>query len=91
MVLNSYMSEEANKANFDSDGFLRTGDLGYYNEDGQIFICGRIKQVIKCDGLQVSSSELESLLMNHGSVVEAAVIGIPSQERGRSTKRVCQT
>lgn len=86
MVLNSYMSEEANKANFDSDGFLRTGDLGYYNEDGQIFICGRIKQVIKCDGLQVSSSELESLLMSHGLVVEAAVIGIPSQERGEVPK-----
>lgn len=86
MVLNSYMSGEANKQNFDQDAFLRMGDLGKYNEHGQLFLTGRIKQVIKCDGLQVAASELESLLMNHKNVVEAAVIGISSQERGEVPK-----
>ena len=86
MLLNSYLSDEANKENYDEDGFLRMGDSGYYNDHGQFYLSGRMKQVIKCDGLQVSASELESILMSHKKVIEAAVIGIPSLERGEVPK-----
>lgn len=86
MVLNGYINNDANEANFDRDDFLRMGDLGYYNEHGQLYLTGRMKQVIKCDGLQVSTSELELLLMSYKDIIEAAVIGVPSQEHGEMPK-----
>lgn len=85
MMLNCYVNHGENQINF-KDGYLKMGDIGYYNLDGQFFLNGRIKQVIKCCGLQVSSSELESLLMNHSMVIEAAVIGTPDPDYGEVPK-----
>ena len=47
-------NEEANMEIFDDDGWMRTGDIGYYDEDGYIFLVDRIKELIKVKGLQVS-------------------------------------
>ena len=46
-------NEEANKEIFDYDGWMRTGDIGYFDEDGNIYIVDRIKELIKVKGLQV--------------------------------------
>ncbi|KAK9384586.1 hypothetical protein V1515DRAFT_364349 [Lipomyces mesembrius] len=60
---------------FDSEGFYRTGDTGYCR-DGVWYIISRIKDLIKVRGWQVSPSEIEATLLAHGSILDAAVIGV---------------
>lgn len=72
----------ANSEAFDEDGFFRTGDGGYMDEKGLLYVTDRFKEIIKCDGMQVSPAELESILLSHPAVREAAVIGIPHQIHG---------
>jgi long-subunit acyl-CoA synthetase (AMP-forming) len=55
-----YGSPQATAASFDSDGFLRTGDVGYYDEDGFFYIVDRVKELIKYKGYQVRSSVMVS-------------------------------
>ena len=73
----------ANKENFTNDGFLKTGDALYYDDNGWFFIVDRYKEVIKCDSAQVAPAELESILLTHPSVAEVAVIGIPHDIHGQ--------
>lgn len=75
-------NEEATKNSFDEDGFLRTGDVGYYDNDGYFFIVDRLKELIKYKGFQVPPAELESLLLTHPDVKDAAVVGIPDERCG---------
>ena len=58
------------------EGFYHTGDLGMFDSDGYLFICGRKKLFINISGNKVDPYEVESLLMTHGKITEAAVIGI---------------
>jgi len=58
------------------DGWFRTGDLGYFDRDGYLFIVGRAKEVIKRGGQQISPGEVEDALLKHPDVVEAAVFPI---------------
>ena len=67
----------------DNDGWLHTGDVGYYDEDGNFFITDRIKELIKYNGLQIAPSELENLLLSHSDVMDAAVIGVPDETAGQ--------
>ena len=75
-------NEEATKNMLDADGWLRTGDVGYFDEDGFFFITDRVKELIKYKGLQVSPSELELLLLTHPDVMDAAVSSIPDEIAG---------
>ncbi|EEB93810.1 hypothetical protein MPER_07490, partial [Moniliophthora perniciosa FA553] len=63
-------------------GWLRTGDQVLFNEEGDIFIVERIKELIKVKGLQVPPAELEGHLLMHASVADAAVIGVPDEYTG---------
>jgi len=56
---------------------LHTGDIGYVDEDGELFIIGRIKELIKYRGYQISPAEIENMLMLHPAVLETAIIGVP--------------
>jgi len=79
-------NEEANKEIFDNDGWLRTGDIGYYDEDGYIFIVDRIKELIKVKGLQVAPAELEDVLRGLKGVKDVGVIGVRSEREGELPK-----
>lgn len=68
-------NSEATASSFDSDGFYRTGDRIYVREN-KIFIVGRVKDTMKIKGWQVSPSEIESVLCEHPSIADAAVVGI---------------
>lgn len=68
------------------DGWLYTGDRGYSDEDGYIFLSGRSKDFIKRGGEMISPMEVEEVLCLHEGVDEAAVIGVPDVEWG---ERVC--
>ena len=64
------------------DGWFRTGDLGYLDRDGYLFIVGRIKDVIKRGGQKVAPAEVEEALLGHPDVVEAVVFSIPHRRLG---------
>ncbi|WP_158735508.1 class I adenylate-forming enzyme family protein [Alteribacillus sp. YIM 98480] len=68
------------------DGWVYTGDVGYVDEDGYLFVEGRIKEMIKCSGNSVFPEEVETLLKQHPAVSQSAVIGIPDDTKGESVK-----
>ncbi|EGP08264.1 long-chain-fatty-acid--CoA ligase [Bradyrhizobiaceae bacterium SG-6C] len=68
------------------DGFMRTGDVGYMDEDGFIFIVDRTKDMLLCSGYNVYPRVLEEAVYKHPSVAEVAVIGIHDEYRGQSPK-----
>lgn len=68
------------------EGWIRTGDIAYYDEDGFFFITDRLKELIKVKGFQVAPAELEELLRSHPDITDAAVVGIPHQRNGEAPK-----
>ncbi len=73
--------EEATKETL-RGGWLYTGDLGYFDADGYIFLSGRAKDFIKRGGEMVAPEEVEQILHSHPSIDEAAIIGVPDVEWG---------
>ncbi|KAL5139295.1 4-coumarate--CoA ligase-like 5 [Glycine soja] len=83
-IMKGYLGNlEATSATIDSEGWLRTGDLGYIDENGFVYIVERIKELIKHNGYQVAPAELESVLLSHPLIVDAAVIPVEDEETGQ--------
>ena len=68
------------------DGFLRTGDVGYMDEDGYVFIVDRIKDMLLCGGYNVYPRNIEEAIYQHPSVAECCVIGVQDAYRGQCPK-----
>ncbi|KIN73046.1 AMP-binding protein [Sulfitobacter guttiformis] len=82
-VMKGYLNnEKATKETLTEDGWLKTGDIAYIDEEGYMFIMDRLKELIKFKGFQVAPAELEANLVTHPSITDAAVIGIPDDEAG---------
>jgi acyl-CoA synthetase (AMP-forming)/AMP-acid ligase II len=82
-VMQGYLNNpEATAATLDADGWLHTGDLGYVDADGHLYVVDRLKELIKYKGFQVPPAELEAVLLRHPDVADAAVIGLPDDEAG---------
>ena len=82
-----YENPQATEASF-RNGWFYTGDLGYFDEDGYLYISGRKKDMIKSGGVSIYPLEIESVLYSHPKVLEAAVIGVPDSEWGEAVKAV---
>jgi fatty-acyl-CoA synthase len=72
----------------DGKRFFRTGDLGYYDEEGYFFITDRLKRMINCAGFKVWPAEVEAMLYAHPAIQEACVIGARDPYRGETVKAV---
>jgi fatty-acyl-CoA synthase len=70
----------------DGKRFFRTGDLGYYDEEGYFFITDRLKRMINCSGYKVWPAEVEAMLYAHPAIQEACVIGSRDAYRGETVK-----
>ncbi|KAI4468104.1 long-chain-fatty-acid--coa ligase [Holotrichia oblita] len=77
-----YENEEATRSTFSSDGWLFTGDLGYYDEEYHFYIVDRLKELIKYKGFQVAPAELEAILIQHPQIQDVGVIGKADEEAG---------
>lgn len=66
----------------DADGWLRTGDIAHYDDQGYFYVTDRLKELVKVKGFQVAPAELESLLRTHPQVLDAGVLGIPHPQNG---------
>jgi acyl-CoA synthetase (AMP-forming)/AMP-acid ligase II len=86
-VMKGYLGKpEATAEMIGPDGWLRTGDIGYSDNDGRLFVVDRLKELIKTNGRQVAPAELETLLLSHPSIVDAAVIPSPDEMAGEVPK-----
>jgi long-chain acyl-CoA synthetase len=77
---------DATKETMTEDGFLRTGDVGYMDEDGYVFIVDRTKDMLLCGGFNVYPRIVEEAIYQHPSIEEVIVIGIHDDYRGQSPK-----
>ncbi|KAK6167711.1 hypothetical protein SNE40_021675 [Patella caerulea] len=86
-IMLGYLDQpDATSAIIDSDGWMKTGDVGHIDEDGYLYIVDRIKELIKYKGFQVAPAELEALLLKHPDVADVGVIGVPDIEAGELPK-----
>ncbi|TKR88873.1 hypothetical protein L596_013048 [Steinernema carpocapsae] len=82
-VMMGYLNRpQATAQTIDDEGWLHTGDVGYVDSDGDLFVVDRLKELIKVKTFQVPPAELEDLLLSHPKIHDAAVIGIPNVRDG---------
>lgn len=79
-------NEKATRETYDADGFLHTGDIGCFDEEGMLSITDRLKEMVKVKGIGVAPAELEDLLLGHPAVDDCAVIGIADERAGERPK-----
>ncbi|KAH9727998.1 4-coumarate--CoA ligase 3 [Citrus sinensis] len=74
-IMKGYLNDpEATAATIDVEGWLHTGDIGFVDDDDEVFIVDRVKEIIKFKGFQVPPAEIEALLLSHPSIADAAVV-----------------
>ncbi|XP_060839511.1 uncharacterized protein LOC132920831 [Rhopalosiphum padi] len=84
VMIGYHNNPEATANTLSPEGWLSTGDIGYYNDKKEFYIVDRIKELIKVQGYQVPPAELEGLLRTHPAVLDAAVIGVPDDRTGEA-------
>ncbi|KAG6462268.1 hypothetical protein O3G_MSEX013144 [Manduca sexta] len=75
-------NEAATREAIDDEGYVKTGDIGYYDEDGYFFIVDRLKEIIKYKGHQVAPAIVENVILQHNAVAECGVVGTPDEVAG---------
>lgn len=87
-VMKGYLNnKEATENALTKDGWFKTGDIAIRDPDGYYYIVDRRKELIKYKGFQVPPAELESLLLSHPDIVDAAVIGVESVKQATELPR----
>lgn len=81
-----FKNEKATQEMITSDGWLRTGDIAYYDQNGLFYVSDRFKELIKVNAYPVAPAELEALLRKHPLILDAVVIGILNATYGEVPK-----
>ena len=88
-VMNGYNKRKSLTKKSFKDGWFRTGDIGRIDEDGQLFITGRIKNIIKRRGILISPEEIDGVLRKFPEVTDACTIGVPDELSGEKVISAC--
>ena len=83
-----WANESATRAAMTDDGWFKTGDAGYYDKDGFLFLHDRVKDMIVSGGENIYPAEVENVLARHPDVVDVAVVGVPDERWGEAVKAV---
>lgn len=83
-----WRNEAATAESLTADGWFRTGDAGYLDAEGHLFLRDRIKDLVTSGGENIYPAEVENAIMSHPDVLEVAVIGVPSQKWGETPHAV---
>ncbi|GAU16187.1 hypothetical protein TSUD_298180 [Trifolium subterraneum] len=82
-IMKGYLNDvEATERTIDKQGWLHTGDIGYVDDEDELFIVDRLKELIKYKGFQVAPAELEALLLSHPKISDAAVVPMKDEAAG---------
>jgi long-chain acyl-CoA synthetase len=84
-----YKAPDKTARAFEPDGWLHTGDLGYMDSDGFVFVTGRKKELIIKGGENIAPREIDDVLYTHPAVLEAAAVGIPDTHYGEEIMCCC--
>jgi long-chain acyl-CoA synthetase len=87
-MLGYWNNPGATAATVTADGWLKTGDAGYLDDEGYVYLHDRVKDMIVSGGENVSPAEVENVLMTHPAVGDVAVIGVPDEKWGEAVKAV---
>jgi fatty-acyl-CoA synthase len=88
-VLKGYWNRpEATADAIDVQGWFHSGDIGYFDDQGYLFLCDRVKDMVISGGENVYPAEVESILYGHSAVIEVAVIGLPDEKWGEAVTAV---
>src|SRR4029079_6721477 len=90
LVMAGYYKDPAATAAASQHGWHHTGDVGYLDEDGYLFIVDRLKDMIITGGFNVSAAEVEQALMQHPAVRDCAVVGLPDEKWGERVTAVVE-
>ncbi|CAN4128071.1 unnamed protein product [Withania somnifera] len=82
-IMKGYLNNlESTKSTIDDNGWLHTGDIAYFDEDGYLYVIDRLKDTIKYKGFQIAPADLEAVLVSYPDIIDAAVIGATDEEAG---------
>jgi long-chain acyl-CoA synthetase len=87
-VMKGYFKDPEATARKIKNGWYHTGDLGRFDEEGYLYVLGRADDMVISGGLNVYPSEVETVLLSHPKVQEAAVVGIPDSKRGEVIRAI---
>ncbi len=85
-IMSGYWNNPEETANVFRDGWLYTGDIGYMDEDGHVFIVDRVKDLVLASGFNVYPREIDELMYTHPKVLQACAYGVPDPKRGETIK-----
>jgi long-chain acyl-CoA synthetase len=89
-IMTGYWEDEAKTSEtITKDGWLRTGDRGHVDEDGYVYLTGRVDDLIIRGGENIAPAEIEEALGSHPKIDECAVIGVPDAEFGQQPFAYC--
>lgn len=80
----TYHGDDAKRRAIDRDGLITNGDVGYFDADGYLFICDRVRDMVISGGVNIYPAEIEAAIIDHPGVRDCAVFGIPDDEYGES-------
>ena len=86
----TYANRASGRSAMEVDGLLATGDVGYFDADGYLFLCDRAKDMVISGGVNIYPAEIEAELLNLPGIEDAAVFGVPDAEMGERLMAVVQ-